>query len=77
MFSPLPGWGELPSVQQPKPEPAWGEPAGPSPAVDNGTSAWGKPPGVPGGWGDGGHEPNGPYRRGNNGPSGPAPCKPG
>uniref|UniRef100_A0A4W5Q4R7 Trinucleotide repeat-containing gene 6C protein n=1 Tax=Hucho hucho TaxID=62062 RepID=A0A4W5Q4R7_9TELE len=68
-------WGELPSVQQPKPEPAWGEPAGPSPAVDNGTSAWGKPPGVPGGWGDGGHgghEPNGPYRRGNNGPSGPA-----
>nr|XP_029537804.1 trinucleotide repeat-containing gene 6C protein-like isoform X1 [Oncorhynchus nerka] len=71
-----PGWGELPSVQQPKPEPAWGEPAGPSPAVDNGTSAWGKPPGVPGGWGDGGHEPNGPYRRGNNGPSGPAPCKP-
>uniref|UniRef100_A0AAZ3ST04 Trinucleotide repeat-containing gene 6C protein n=1 Tax=Oncorhynchus tshawytscha TaxID=74940 RepID=A0AAZ3ST04_ONCTS len=69
-------WGELPSVQQPKPEPAWGEPAGPSPAVDNGTSAWGKPPGVPGGWGDGGHEPNGPYRRGNNGPSGPAPCKP-
>uniref|UniRef100_A0A8C7W472 Trinucleotide repeat-containing gene 6C protein n=1 Tax=Oncorhynchus mykiss TaxID=8022 RepID=A0A8C7W472_ONCMY len=72
----LPGWGELPSVQQPKPELAWGEPAGPSPAVDNGTSAWGKPPGVPGGWGDGGHEPNGPYRRGNNGPSGPAPCKP-
>uniref|UniRef100_A0A8C8G8Z5 Trinucleotide repeat-containing gene 6C protein n=1 Tax=Oncorhynchus tshawytscha TaxID=74940 RepID=A0A8C8G8Z5_ONCTS len=71
-----PSWGELPSVQQPKPEMAWGEPAGPSPAVDNGTSAWGKPPGVPGGWGDGGHEPNGPYRRGNNGPSGPAPCKP-
>uniref|UniRef100_A0A4W5K801 Trinucleotide repeat-containing gene 6C protein n=1 Tax=Hucho hucho TaxID=62062 RepID=A0A4W5K801_9TELE len=74
--TPPPRWGELPSVQQPKPEPAWGEPAGPSPAVDNGTSAWGKPPGVPGGWGDGGHEPNGPYRRGNNGPSGPTPCKP-
>uniref|UniRef100_A0A3P8XSM1 Trinucleotide repeat-containing gene 6C protein n=1 Tax=Esox lucius TaxID=8010 RepID=A0A3P8XSM1_ESOLU len=75
----LPGWGELPSVQQPKPEPAWGEPAGPTPAVDNGTSAWGKPPAVPGGWADGGHgghEANGPYGRGNNGPSGPAPCKP-
>uniref|UniRef100_A0AAY5L2R1 Trinucleotide repeat-containing gene 6C protein n=1 Tax=Esox lucius TaxID=8010 RepID=A0AAY5L2R1_ESOLU len=74
-----PGWGELPSVQQPKPEPAWGEPAGPTPAVDNGTSAWGKPPAVPGGWADGGHgghEANGPYGRGNNGPSGPAPCKP-
>ncbi|KAL1005940.1 hypothetical protein UPYG_G00065940 [Umbra pygmaea] len=74
-----PGWGELPSIQQPKPEPAWGEPAGPSPAVDNGTSAWGKPPAVPGGWADGGHgghEPNGPYGRGNNVPSVPTPCKP-
>uniref|UniRef100_A0A668APC7 Trinucleotide repeat-containing gene 6C protein n=1 Tax=Myripristis murdjan TaxID=586833 RepID=A0A668APC7_9TELE len=70
-----PGWGELPSVQ-PKSEPAWGEPAAPSSAVDNGTSAWGKPPGGVGGWGDGGHEPSGPYGRAN-GPSGSAPCKPG
>ncbi|XP_023146547.2 trinucleotide repeat-containing gene 6C protein-like isoform X2 [Amphiprion ocellaris] len=70
-----PGWGELPSVQ-PKSEPAWGEPAAPTSAVDNGTSAWGKPPGGVGGWGDGGHEPSGPYGRAN-GPPGSAPCKPG
>ncbi|KAM9857702.1 trinucleotide repeat-containing gene 6C protein [Aulostomus maculatus] len=70
-----PGWGELPSVQ-PKSEPAWGEPAAPTSAVDNGTSAWGKPPGGVGGWGDGGHEPSGPYGRGS-GPPGSAPCKPG
>uniref|UniRef100_A0AAQ5X719 Trinucleotide repeat-containing gene 6C protein n=1 Tax=Amphiprion ocellaris TaxID=80972 RepID=A0AAQ5X719_AMPOC len=68
-------WGELPSVQ-PKSEPAWGEPAAPTSAVDNGTSAWGKPPGGVGGWGDGGHEPSGPYGRAN-GPPGSAPCKPG
>lgn len=71
----LSGWGELPSVQ-PKSEPAWGEPASPTSTVDNGTSAWGKPPGGVGGWGDSGHEPSGPYGR----PSGPpvsAPCKPG
>ncbi|XP_038569684.1 trinucleotide repeat-containing gene 6C protein isoform X1 [Micropterus salmoides] len=70
-----PGWGELPSVQ-PKSEPAWGEPATPTSTVDNGTSAWGKPQGVVGGWGDGGHEPSGPYGRAN-GPPGSAPCKPG
>ncbi|XP_070827038.1 trinucleotide repeat-containing gene 6C protein isoform X1 [Chaetodon trifascialis] len=73
-----PGWGELPSVQ-PKSEPAWGEPAAPTSTVDNGTSAWGKPPGGVGGWGDsghGGHEPSGPYGRAN-GPPGSAPCKPG
>ncbi|XP_069553356.1 trinucleotide repeat-containing gene 6C protein isoform X1 [Brachyistius frenatus] len=70
-----PGWGDLPSVQ-PKSEPAWGEPAAPTSAVDNGTSAWGKPPGVVGGWPDGGHEPSGPYGRAN-GPPGSAPCKPG
>lgn len=71
----LPGWGELPSIQ-PKSEPAWGEPAAPTSAVDNGTSAWGKPPGGVGGWGDGGHEPSSPYVRAN-GPTGSAPCKPG
>ncbi|KAF1395078.1 hypothetical protein PFLUV_G00007820 [Perca fluviatilis] len=70
-----PGWGELPSVQ-PKSEPAWGEPAAPISSVDNGTSAWGKPSGGVGGWGDGGHEPSGPYGRAN-GPTGSAPCKPG
>ncbi|XP_074521638.1 trinucleotide repeat-containing gene 6C protein isoform X1 [Halichoeres trimaculatus] len=70
-----PGWGELPSVQ-PKSEPAWGEPAAPTSAVDNGTSAWGKPQGGVGGWGEGGHEPSGPYGR-PNGPPGSAPCKPG
>ncbi|XP_054607745.2 trinucleotide repeat-containing gene 6C protein isoform X1 [Nothobranchius furzeri] len=69
-----PGWGELPSVQ-PKSEPAWGEPAAPTSAVDNGTSAWGKPPGGVGGWGNGGHEPPGPFVR-SSGPTGPPPCKP-
>lgn len=69
------GWGELPSVQ-PKSEPAWGEPAAPTSAVDNGTSAWGKPPAGVGGWGDGSHEPSGPYGRAN-GPQVSAPCKPG
>ncbi|KAM6939975.1 LOW QUALITY PROTEIN: trinucleotide repeat-containing gene 6C protein [Xenentodon cancila] len=70
-----PGWGDLPSVQA-KSEPAWGEPAAPTSTVDNGTSAWGKPPGGVGGWGDGGHEPSSPYVR-VNGPTGSAPCKPG
>lgn len=77
-FSNLPslsGWGELPSVQ-PKSEPAWGEPAAPTSTVDNGTSAWGKPPGGVGGWGDSSHEPSGPYGRAN-GPPGSAPCKTG
>ncbi|XP_056136514.1 trinucleotide repeat-containing gene 6C protein [Lampris incognitus] len=70
-----PGWGELPNVQS-KSEPAWGEPAAPSSAVDNGTSAWGKPPGSMGGWGDGSHEPSGPFSR-SNGVSGSAPNKQG
>ncbi|KAJ8363492.1 hypothetical protein SKAU_G00123230 [Synaphobranchus kaupii] len=70
-----PGWGELPSVQ-PKPEPSWGEPPAPAPSVDNGTSAWGKPPGSSGTWaGEGGHETPGPYGRGT-APPGSAPCKP-
>lgn len=69
----FPGWGEPPGVQS-KSEPAWGEPASPKSAVDNGTSAWGKPPGAVTGWGDSGHEPSGLYGRAN-GPS--APCKPG
>lgn len=56
-----------------KPEPSWGEPATPAASVDNGTSAWGKPPGGCGSWGDNGPEV---YGRGN-GPPGSAPCKPG
>lgn len=71
----FPGWGELPSVQS-KSEPAWGEPASPKSAVDNGTSAWGKPPGGVAGWGDSAHEPSGLYGR-TNGPPASAPCKPG
>ncbi|XP_039596742.1 trinucleotide repeat-containing gene 6C protein isoform X1 [Polypterus senegalus] len=69
-----PGWGDLPSIHS-KPEPSWGEPASPAPAVDNGTSAWGKPPGGCGGWGDNSPDPSGPYGRVNI-PSGSAPCKP-
>ncbi|KAL6476003.1 hypothetical protein MHYP_G00145020 [Metynnis hypsauchen] len=65
-----PGWGEMPNVHS-KPEPSWGEPAPPAVSVDNGTSAWGKPPGSCGGWGDG--SPEG-YSRGNV-PPGSAPCK--
>ncbi|XP_072319973.1 trinucleotide repeat-containing gene 6C protein isoform X3 [Eucyclogobius newberryi] len=67
-----PGWGELPNVQ-PKSEPAWGEPAAPTSAMDNGTSAWGKSAGRVGGWADGGHES---YGR-TNGPPSSAPCKSG
>ncbi|XP_073713313.1 trinucleotide repeat-containing gene 6C protein isoform X4 [Misgurnus anguillicaudatus] len=66
-----PGWGEMTNVHS-KPEPSWGEPAAPAVSVDNGTSAWGKPPGGCGGWSDNGPEV---YGRGN-GPPGPAPCKP-
>ncbi|MEQ2178789.1 hypothetical protein GOODEAATRI_017776, partial [Goodea atripinnis] len=70
------GWGEIPSVQ-PKSEPAWGEPAAPTSTVDNGTSAWGKPPGGVGGWRDGGHDPSGPYDSGsscNSWGNGPKKC---
>lgn len=56
-----------------KPEPSWGEPATPAASVDNGTSAWGKPSGGCGSWGDNGPEV---YGRGS-GPPGTAPCKPG
>uniref|UniRef100_A0A4W4EA31 Trinucleotide repeat-containing gene 6C protein n=1 Tax=Electrophorus electricus TaxID=8005 RepID=A0A4W4EA31_ELEEL len=65
------GWGEMPNVHS-KPEPSWGEQAPPAANVDNGTSAWGKPLGSCGGWGE--SSPEG-YGRGN-GPPGPAPCKP-
>ncbi|XP_061086488.1 trinucleotide repeat-containing gene 6C protein-like [Conger conger] len=68
-----PGWGDLPNVQ-PKADPSWGEPPAPAPSVDNGTSAWGKPPGS-GTWGEGGHDGPGPYGRAG-APPGSAPCKP-
>ncbi|XP_036417415.1 trinucleotide repeat-containing gene 6C protein isoform X1 [Colossoma macropomum] len=64
------GWGEKSNVHS-KTEPSWGEPAAPAVSVDNGTSAWGKPPGGCGGWGDGSPES---YSRGNV-PQGSAPCK--
>ncbi|XP_073800810.1 trinucleotide repeat-containing gene 6C protein isoform X6 [Danio rerio] len=66
-----PGWGEMTNAHS-KPEPLWGEPAAPAASVDNGTSAWGKPPGSCGSWGENGPEV---YSRGN-GPPGSAPCKP-
>ncbi|KAM6905082.1 trinucleotide repeat-containing gene 6C protein-like isoform 4-T4 [Xenentodon cancila] len=65
------GWGELPSSHT-KSESSWGDPA-PSPvSVDNGTSAWGKPSGSSGGWGDGNPDS---YGRGNP-PMTSASCKP-
>ncbi|XP_042578968.1 trinucleotide repeat-containing gene 6C protein isoform X6 [Cyprinus carpio] len=66
-----PGWGEMTNCHS-KPEPSWGEPATPAASVDNGTSAWGKPSGGCGSWGDNGPEV---YGRGS-GPPGTAPCKP-
>lgn len=67
-----PGWGEI-SSSHTKSESSWGEPA-PSPvSVDNGTSAWGKPSGNCGGWGESNPES---YGRGNPTMT-PASCKPG
>ncbi|XP_036943644.1 trinucleotide repeat-containing gene 6C protein isoform X2 [Acanthopagrus latus] len=55
------GWGEIPGSHT-KSESSWGEPAPPPVSVDNGTSAWGKPTGSCGGWGDGNPDS---YGRGN------------
>ncbi|XP_078140606.1 trinucleotide repeat-containing gene 6C protein [Centroberyx gerrardi] len=65
------GWGEVPSSHA-KSEGTWGEPAPAPVSMDNGTSAWGKPTGSCGGWGDNG--PDG-YSRGNPAMAS-APCKP-
>ncbi|XP_043353336.1 trinucleotide repeat-containing gene 6C protein isoform X31 [Dermochelys coriacea] len=75
--SPLlgPGWGEMPTVHT-KTESSWGEPSSPSVAVDNGTSAWGKPPSSGTGWGDNSAEPAGTYGRANAPAAAPALCKP-
>ncbi|XP_068191890.1 trinucleotide repeat-containing gene 6C protein isoform X4 [Antennarius striatus] len=65
------GWGEIPGSHT-KSESTWGEPA-PSPvSLDNGTSAWGKPTGSCGSWGDGNPDS---YSRGNP-PMTSASCKP-
>ncbi|XP_055510213.1 trinucleotide repeat-containing gene 6C protein-like isoform X8 [Leucoraja erinacea] len=75
--SPLlaPGWGEALSVPA-KTENSWGEPPSPLTAVDNGTSAWGKPPNGSSGWGDNTVELTGNFGRGNPPAAAPAMCKP-
>ncbi|XP_072560749.1 trinucleotide repeat-containing gene 6C protein-like isoform X3 [Paramormyrops kingsleyae] len=67
-------WPEQPTVP-PKTESTWGQPTCPSVSVDNGTSAWGKPPAGCGGWGSEGPEGAGPFSRGGV-PPGPASRKP-
>ncbi|XP_060108954.1 trinucleotide repeat-containing gene 6C protein isoform X8 [Heteronotia binoei] len=69
------GWGEMPAVHA-KPEASWGEPSSPSAAVDNGTSAWGKPPSSGTGWGDNSAESAGSYGRASAPTAAPALCKP-
>uniref|UniRef100_A0A8D0GJR6 Trinucleotide repeat-containing gene 6C protein n=1 Tax=Sphenodon punctatus TaxID=8508 RepID=A0A8D0GJR6_SPHPU len=69
------GWGEMPAVHA-KTEASWGEPSSPSAAVDNGTSAWGKPPSSGTGWGENSAEPAGTYGRANAPAVAPALCKP-
>ncbi|XP_065418799.1 trinucleotide repeat-containing gene 6C protein isoform X18 [Chrysemys picta bellii] len=69
------GWGEMPTVHA-KTESSWGEPSSPSAAVDNGTSAWGKPPSSGTGWGDNSAESAGTYGRANAPAAAPALCKP-
>ncbi|XP_072882107.1 trinucleotide repeat-containing gene 6C protein isoform X10 [Hemitrygon akajei] len=75
--SPLlaPGWGETLSVPT-KTENSWGEPPSPSTSVDNGTSAWGKPPNGSSGWGDNTVESTGNFGRGSVPATAPAMCKP-
>lgn len=70
------GWGEMPNIHS-KAENSWGEPASPSTLVDNGTAAWGKPPGSGSGWGDQPAEPAMPFGRAGVPAAAPALCKPG
>ncbi|TRY56386.1 hypothetical protein DNTS_034978 [Danionella cerebrum] len=71
-----PGWVDLPNGQ-PNMEPSsWGETANSSSSVDNGTSAWGQPTRVCGGWGEGARDSNGSFGRGNP-PAGSGPCQEG
>lgn len=69
------GWGEMPSVHS-KAESSWGEPPSPSTLVDNGTAAWGKPPGSGSGWGDHAAEPAVTFGRAGAPAAAPALCKP-
>ncbi|KYO31231.1 trinucleotide repeat-containing 6A protein isoform B [Alligator mississippiensis] len=69
------GWGEMPAVHT-KTDASWGEPSSPSAAVDNGTSAWGKPPSSGAGWGDNSAESAGTYGRTSAPAAAPALCKP-
>ncbi|XP_045691838.1 trinucleotide repeat-containing gene 6C protein isoform X1 [Phyllostomus hastatus] len=69
------GWGEMPSVHS-KAENSWGEPSSPSTLVDNGTAAWGKPPGSGSGWGDQPTEPAVTFGRAGAPAPAPALCKP-
>ncbi|KAM8945872.1 trinucleotide repeat-containing gene 6C protein [Pelodytes ibericus] len=75
--SPLlgPGWGDMPPVHS-KTEASWGETLSPSTAVDNGTSAWGKPTNSSSGWGDGSAESPGTYGRTSAPAAAPVLCKP-
>ncbi|KAM9296358.1 trinucleotide repeat-containing gene 6C protein [Gastrophryne carolinensis] len=70
-----PGWGEMPPVHS-KTENPWREPASPSAAVDNGTSAWGKPSNSGSGWVEGSAESPGNFGRTNAPAAVPALCKP-
>ncbi|KAM4691550.1 trinucleotide repeat-containing gene 6C protein isoform 3-T3 [Rhinophrynus dorsalis] len=75
--SPLlgPGWGDMPPVHS-KTETSWGEPPSPTAAVDNGTSAWGKPSNSSSGWGDNSAESPGNYGRTSAPAAAPVLCKP-
>lgn len=75
--SPLlgPGWGDMPPVHS-KTDASWGEPPSPSAAVDNGTSAWGKPTNSGSGWADGSAESPGSYGRTSAQTAAPVLCKP-
>ncbi|GCC38434.1 hypothetical protein chiPu_0016948 [Chiloscyllium punctatum] len=75
--SPLlgPGWGETLSVPT-KTDNSWGEPPLPSTTVDNGTSAWGKPPNGSSSWADNTAESTGNFGRGNASAAVPTMCKP-
>nr|XP_033816018.1 trinucleotide repeat-containing gene 6C protein isoform X3 [Geotrypetes seraphini] len=69
------GWGDMPTVHS-KTETSWGEPPSPSAAIDNGTSAWGKPPHSGSGWGDSSADSAGTYGRASAPAAAPALCKP-
>ncbi|XP_054986979.1 trinucleotide repeat-containing gene 6C protein [Sorex araneus] len=69
------GWGEMPNVHS-KAENSWGDPSSPAALVDNGTAAWGKPPGSGGGWGDQPPEPVVTFGRAGGPAAAPALCKP-